>query len=63
MVISYAITVCNELDEIKRLVPFLRQYKRPEDEICVLLDKPKLVRLKLLLSIFYSSQSEFYEYL
>jgi hypothetical protein len=41
MRISYAITVCNELDEIKRLVPFLFQYKRPEDEICVLLDKPK----------------------
>ena len=41
MRISYAITVCNELDEIKRLVPFLHQYKRPGDEICVLLDKPK----------------------
>ena len=41
MRISYAITVCNELDEIKRLVPFLHQYKRHEDEICVLLDKPK----------------------
>ena len=41
MRISYAITVCNELDEIKCLVPFLHQYKRPEDEICVLLDKPK----------------------
>jgi hypothetical protein len=41
MRISYAITVCNELDEIKRLVPFLHQYKRSEDEICVLLDKPK----------------------
>ncbi len=41
MRISYAITVCNELDEIKRLVPFLLQYKRPEDEICILLDKPK----------------------
>jgi hypothetical protein len=41
MKISYAITICNELDEIKHLVPFLRQYKRPEDEICVLLDKPK----------------------
>ena len=41
MKISYAITVCNELDEIKRLIPFLYQYKRPEDEICVLLDKPK----------------------
>jgi hypothetical protein len=41
MRISYAITVCNELDEIKRLVPFLLQYKRSKDEICVLLDKPK----------------------
>lgn len=41
MKISYAITVCNELDEIKHLVPFLHKRKRPEDEICVLLDKPK----------------------
>jgi len=41
MKISYAITVCNELDEIKRLVPFLHKHKHSEDEICVLLDKPK----------------------
>ena len=41
MKISYAITVCNELEEIKRLINFLQQYKRPEDEICVLVDKPK----------------------
>jgi hypothetical protein len=41
MTISYAITICNELDEIKHLVPFLHKHKRPEDEICVLLDKPK----------------------
>jgi len=41
MKISYAITVCNELEEIKRLISFLHQHKRPEDEICVLLDKPK----------------------
>ena len=41
MKISYAITVCNELEEIKRLINFLYQTKRPEDEICVLLDKPK----------------------
>ena len=41
MKISYAITVCNELEEIKRLIDFLHQYIRPEDEICVLLDKPK----------------------
>ena len=41
MKISYAITVCNELEEISRLLNFLHQHKRPEDEICVLLDKPK----------------------
>lgn len=41
MKISYAITVCNELEEVKSLLNFLHKYKRPEDEICVLLDKPK----------------------
>ena len=39
MKISYAITVCNELEEIKRLVPFLKQHKRPEDEVVVLFDQ------------------------
>ena len=41
MKISYAITVCNELEEISRLLNFLHQHKQTEDEICVLLDKPK----------------------
>ena len=41
MKISYAITVCNELEEIERLIKFLHTNKRTEDEICVLLDKPK----------------------
>ena len=41
MKISYAITVCNEIEEIKRLVSFLLEHKREEDEIIVLLDKPK----------------------
>jgi hypothetical protein len=41
MKISYAITVCNENDETVRLITFLHEHKRPEDEICVLLDKPK----------------------
>ena len=41
MKISYAITVCNELEEISRLLNFLHQCKRTEDEIVVLLDKPK----------------------
>ena len=41
MRISYAITVCNEFVEIQRLITFLFKNKRPQDEICVLLDKPK----------------------
>lgn len=39
MKISFAITVCNELDEIKRLVPFLLEHKRPQDEIVILFDE------------------------
>jgi intracellular sulfur oxidation DsrE/DsrF family protein len=39
MKISYAITVCNELEEIKRLVPFLLKNKRVQDEIVVLYDE------------------------
>ena len=41
MKISYGITVCNELEEVKKLIDFLHINKRTEDEICVLLDKPK----------------------
>lgn len=41
MKISYAITVCNELEEIQRLLTFLLDKKREQDEIVVLLDKPK----------------------
>ena len=39
MKISYAITVCNELEEVKRLVNFLRSNKRKQDEIVILFDK------------------------
>ena len=42
MKISYAITCCNELEEIQRLIPFLHEIKRKEDEIVVLLDKSKV---------------------
>lgn len=38
MKISYAITVYNELEEIKRLVSFLLSNKRTEDEIVILFD-------------------------
>jgi glycosyltransferase involved in cell wall biosynthesis len=56
MKISYAITVCNELEEIKRLISFLYQHKRPEDEICVLLDKPKASPELLYQLSVYSSE-------
>ena len=39
MKISYAITVCNEFVEIQRLVNFLRENKRQQDEIVVLYDQ------------------------
>ena len=38
MKLSYAIPVCNEINEIKRLVSFLIENKREEDEIVVLFD-------------------------
>jgi hypothetical protein len=38
MKISYAITVCNELVEIQRLLPFLIKNKRKQDEIVVFYD-------------------------
>jgi hypothetical protein len=36
---SYAITVCNEKEEIKKLVSFLISNKREEDEIVILFDE------------------------
>ena len=39
MKISYAITVCNEINEIKKLIPILLEGKRENDEIVVLFDK------------------------
>jgi len=39
MKISYAITVCNEKVEVKRLVDFLLANKRKQDEIVVLYDQ------------------------
>jgi hypothetical protein len=39
MKISFAITVCNELEEIKKLVPFILKHKRGQDEIVILYDE------------------------
>ena len=58
MKISYAITVCNELEEINRLLKMLLSVKRDEDEIVVLLDKPKASKqLELLLEGYAYNES------
>jgi hypothetical protein len=57
MKISYAITVCNELEEVSRLLNFLYQHKQSEDEICVLLDKPKASQ-ELLDELYYWSSKD-----
>jgi hypothetical protein len=41
MKISYAVTVCNEFIEIQRLISFLLEHKRLQDEIVVLVDLSK----------------------
>ena len=41
MKISYAITCCDELEELKRLVDFILSNKRKEDEIVILFDQVK----------------------
>jgi len=42
MKISYAITVCNEIDEIKHLIPLLLENIREEDEIVIQQDNTNL---------------------
>lgn len=39
MRISYAVTVCNEFVEIQKLIPFLLNNKRSEDQVIVLYDE------------------------
>jgi glycosyltransferase involved in cell wall biosynthesis len=39
--ISYAITVCNEIVEIQRLITHLLKHKREDDEIIILVDTTK----------------------
>ena len=39
MKISYAITVCKEFDELKKLFLFLKENKRPQDEIITVFDQ------------------------
>ena len=57
MKISYAITVCNELEEIKRLLDFLIQNKREKDEIVVLFDDSNSTReMETLLHLYRNNK-------
>lgn len=42
--ISYAITVCNEINELKHLISWLEPFVRPEDEIMVQADTAKVTK-------------------
>jgi hypothetical protein len=42
MKISYAITISSEINEPIDLIHFIHKHKQSQDEICVLLDKPKI---------------------
>jgi len=44
MKISYAITVCNEHKEIERLLTFLFEHKRREDQVVVQMDKDNVTK-------------------
>jgi len=57
MKISYAITVCNEFVEIQRLVNFLLEYKRREDEIIILVDLTKNEPISELLGYLHKLSS------
>lgn len=39
MSVSYCITVCNEINEVKKLISIILKYIRPQDEIVILFDE------------------------
>jgi GT2 family glycosyltransferase len=44
--ISYAITACNEHEELKQLLGFLKKHKREEDEVVIQLDEKHTPEVK-----------------
>ena len=57
MNISYAVTVCNEFIEIQRLLSFLMQNMRRDDEIVVLVDLSKNTQTSELLGYLHKLSS------
>ena len=60
MKISYALTVCNEFIEIQELITFLRENKRQQDEIVVLVDLTKNEPTSELLGYLHKLSSNYY---
>jgi len=63
MKISFAITVCNELNEIKKLLPFLNEHVSEEDEIVILFDEKNGDKLVInYLNEFKSTKVKIFQY-
>jgi len=63
MKISYAITVCNEHKEIDKLLTFLFEHKRKEDEVVVQMDKTATKEVWNVCERFESKQATEYRLL
>ena len=64
MKISYAITVCNEFVEIQKLVLFLLDHKRTEDEIIIndeVKNSDRMKHIKELVDEFMDKQKDLKE--
>jgi len=61
MKISYAITVCNEHKEIEKLLTFLFEHKRKEDQVVVQMDKTATQEVISVCERFESKQATEYK--
>ena len=61
MKISYAITVCNEHKEIEKLLTFLFEHKREEDQVIVQMDNSATKEVINICEVFESKQATEYK--
>ena len=63
MKLSYAITVCNEHKEVKKLLTFLFEHKRPEDQVVVQMDNDATKEVWAACEMFESKSAAEYKLL
>ena len=63
MKLSYAITVCNEHKEVKKLLTFLFEHKRPEDQVVVQMDNDATKEVWAACEMFESKSAADYKLL